>query len=400
MDIKILKNASELDGSIFGGQILQHTESPSEYEGISRIQYYIYHSEDGTSEEILPNVEKYNIGTIINCSKGRKYLYFASLFFNADGNKIISLIRYNVETKSTENVYSFEDDFMQYPSKKRLRMFVIEDLYIFLQKEFLTSNEKQTYAGFFKYELQFLNLKDNKSYSITDTSLVKHGISHLIQVSDNQCAIKTGFSMLEDNRYNELEEDEASLETVSLVNIGQMISDLIISQERIVHTTLDQAYYKTTIPYLKKIGNYLVYTCVDNEHKQEEIKFYNLTTGETKSCIHQDVIRNTDLAKSYVINGEPYICITKENQISFLNVSTGKIDVVYEIENSSRTLKLERILKDALIFSGVTKKTLLKKSRPFIDIYSFPENEVLLHENSEVARIITNHDDTVFIIEK
>ena len=44
MDIKILKNASELDGSIFGGQILQHTESPSEYEGISRIQYYIYHS--------------------------------------------------------------------------------------------------------------------------------------------------------------------------------------------------------------------------------------------------------------------------------------------------------------------------------------------------------------------
>ena len=62
--------------------------------------------------------------------------------------------------------------------------------------------------------------------------------------------------MLEDNRYNELEEDEASLETVSLVNIGQMISDLIISQERIVHTTLDQAYYKTTIPYLKKIGNY------------------------------------------------------------------------------------------------------------------------------------------------
>ena len=260
MDIKILKNADGLKGRIFNGKIIEQSETESEYEGINLIHYYIYDILDGSSKEILPSIEKYNIGIVKDCSENTKYLYFANLFCNKDGNKTISIIRYDINENVTQSIYSYEDDFMEYPHNKRLRIFIINDLYIFLQKEYLTYNEKKTYAGFFKFEIKFLNLKDDREYTINDSSMVKNGISDLIMVSENQCAIKTGFSLLVDNRYNELEKDEASLETVSLINLGQMISDLLISQDKIVYSVIEQAFYTKTIPYIKKSGDYLIYT--------------------------------------------------------------------------------------------------------------------------------------------
>lgn len=399
MDIKILKNADGLKGRIFNGKIIEQSETESEYEGINLIHYYIYDILDGSSREILPSIEKYNIGIVKDCSENTKYLYFANLFCNKDGNKTISIIRYDINENVTQSIYSYEDDFMEYPHNKRLRIFIINDLYIFLQKEYLTYNEKKTYAGFFKFEIKFLNLKDDREYTINDSSMVKNGISDLIMVSENQCAIKTGFSLLVDNRYNELEKDEASLETVSLINLGQMISDLLISQDKIVYSVIEQAFYTKTIPYIKKSGDYLIYTIVDNENKQEEVKFYNIHNGETKNCINQDVIRLIDLAKPYVLNNEPYICITKDNKISFLNINSGKVDSVFERDNSDMTQELVRVFDNSLLFCGSTKKKLLKKSRPFIDIYSFPDEELILHENGEYADCIEK-DGELYIIEK
>ena len=176
----------------------------------------------------------------------------------------------------------------------------------------------QTYSDFFKFDQRLYNLKDNTEYDITDENFNNNGISYIIPISENQCVIKTGFSLLKDNRYNMLEKKECSLESVSFVNISQMISDLVITDNAITLDTIDQAFYTTTIPYIKKEGNYLIYSCVNNATKEEEVKFYNLSNNEVRSCINQDVIRFSDLAKAYVINSEPYICIDKDKEYSFL----------------------------------------------------------------------------------
>ena len=402
MEIKILKNASGIFGTILNGHVLEKSEQPSDMEGINTISYYMHNIDDNISEELVPLIKKYHIGKIKNCSSSSNYIYFTNVFNNEneENRGTVSIIRYNISEQTMESIYSFDDNIPDYATKMRLNVYVINDMYLFLQKDYLVKNLKNTYAGFFKFKIKFLNLRDKSVYDITDDKIIKYGISDILQISETQCVIKTGFCLLNDNIYNELEQEEASLESISFINIGQLASDLVIAQDNIVLDTIEQAFYTKTIPYIKKQDNYLVYTCVDNENKQEEVKFYHLETGEIKSCINQDVIKMTDLAQPYVIAGEPYICVTKDNDISFLNLNSGKVDVNFDMTSFSEDTKLQKILKSSLLFSGTTKKKLFKKSRPFIDLYSFPGKEILFHETGEYDDCIETEDETIYIIEK
>lgn len=396
MDIKILKNASKINGTYLSdGIVLKKTENESEFPDINAAHLYLHNMDNDSVEEILPHIEKYNIGEIVNASLSNEYLYFINLFKNEDRAGTITIIRYHIPTKTTESLYSFNDNIEEYLKTKRLKLFIINDLYLILQTEYLTLNVQKSYAGYFKFSLKLFNLKDETEYDITDDKFNKNGISDIIPLSENQCIIKTGFSLLENNIYNELEKEEASLESISFVNIGQMISDLIIVQDKITVKTIEQAFYTKTIPYIKKDGNYLIYSCVDNEQKEEEIKFYHLETAEVKSCINQDVIRYSDLASPYVLNDEPYICIIKDDDVSFLNLITGKVEVKFD-----DGLKLGKVFKDAVLFSGTTKKGLLKKSKPYIVLYSFPGCNVLFNETGEYVDSLITENDTIYIFEK
>lgn len=396
MDIKILKNATKINGTYLSdGIVLEKKETESEFSGINSIHYYLHNIDNDSVEEILPNIEKYNIGEIVDASFGNEYIYFINLFKNKNIYGTVAVIRYHIKTKTTESVYSFNDNIEEYLKTKRLKLFIINDFYLILQTEYLTLNLQKTYAGYFNFSLKLFNLKDGMEYEIADEKFVKNGISDIIAVSENQCIIKTGFSLLENNIYTEIEQEEASLESISFVNIGQMISDLIIMQDNIALDTIEQAFYTKTIPYIKKEGNYLIYSCVDNEQKEEEIKFYHLDTGEIKSCINQDVIRYSDLASPHVMNDEPYICIIKEDDISFLNLMTGRVEVKFD-----DGLQLVHVFKNAVLFSGITKKGLLKKSKPYIILYSFPERNVLLNEPGEYVDSLITEDETIYIFEK
>lgn len=396
MDIRILKNGAEIAGSYFKNNvILEKSESDSEFDGIKVTSYSLYNIDDDTRQEILPGIEKHNIGKIVNASLNNEYLYFTNIFKNKNGNGTVSLIRYNILNNTTESIFAFEDKIEEYQKTRRLKLFIINDLYLIIQKEYLTINADKTYTGFFQFELTLFNMKDQKAYDITDENLNKNGISDIIILSDSQCIIKTGFSLIKDNRYNELKKDEASLESVGFINISQMISDLMIGQGTINIEILDQAFYTKTIPYIKKSGDYLIYSCVNNETKSEEVRFYNIETADVKTCIHQDVIRYSDLAKPYIINNEPYICMTGNEEISFLNINTGKIDVKFD-----NGMILEKVFKDSVILSGITSKKLFQKSKAFYNLYSFPGKNILYSENSEYIDSIITENDIIYIIEK
>ena len=404
MEIKILQNADWRDGKYLKENlVLEKSEYESEFPYINRIKYDLFNLETNERVEILPNIEKYNIGDIINVSMYSEYLYFVNLYENngndtSDDNVInvsISIIRYNIITKETLSLYSYNDNIMELNKTKRLKLFVINNLYLIIQNEYLVQNSSQTYAGFFKFDLKMYNLKDDTEYIITDENFIKNGISYIIPLSETQAVIKTGFSLLEDNRYNVLEQEECSLESLSFVNISQMISDLIIGQTSIALETIEQAYYTNTISYVKKSKNYLIYSCINNETKEEEVKFYNLTTKEIKSCINQDVIRESDLANPYIINSEPYICIIKEDKTSFLNLNTNKL----EFKNDNG-MKFRNVFEDTVLFSGVSTTLLTKKIKPFFDIISFPQGKLLHHEQNEYVDSFTDENNNIYIIMK
>lgn len=393
MEIKILQNTDWRYGQYLKGSfILEKSEYDSEFSSIKRIRYDLLDIETNERTELLPNIEKYNIGDIINVSINSDYIYFINLFKN-DDNDTVTIIRYNIITKETESLYSYSEKIDDFNVTKRLKIFVINDLYLIMQTEYLVENHSQTYAGFFRFDLKMYNLKDKAEYVITDDNFVKNGISDIVPISETQAIIKTGFSLLEDNRYNALEQDECSLESLSFVNISQMISDLMLNNASLSLETIEQAYYTRTISYIRKSKDYLIYSCINNETKEEEVKFYNLNTKDVKSCINQDVIRTSDLANPYVINSEPYVCIMKNNNISFLSLNTNKIEL-----SNNKGMILRKVLDDSVIFSGVSTSIFSKKIKPFFDIISFPQGKLLLHEQSEYVDSFIDDNNTIYII--
>lgn len=395
MEIKILKNAENLKGRYLKDKlILEKIKSKSQYENIDTINYKLTNIETNQTEEILPSIEKYDLGEIHNISPDSEFVYFYHAYQNNEQD-YIEILRYNFVSNTVENIYTFKDFLQNYKKQKRLKIFIINDLYIIIQHEYKIIDREKKYEGYFKFKLQLINMKDQSEYDILDENFVKNGISEMVAVSDNLCVVRTGYSLLPDSLYNMIEQQDVSLESICFINIGQLISDLLISQNCITVETIDQAYYNKTIPYLRKLDDYIVYSCVDMDEKEEEIKFYNINTKETKSCINKHVVRMSDLAKTYVINNEPYICITKEKSYEFLNLNSGKIDTKFNTDQ-----QLKDVFKQSVLFTGHTKQFLFKKAKPFIDIYSFPQKKQLLHDYDEYLNSFVAENDTLYILTK
>ena len=161
MEIKILQNTDWRFGNYLNDNyVLETTEYDSSFEFIKGIKYFLLDLESNERIEVLPNIEKYNIGEIINVSLNSKYLYFINLIKEDDYSKIC-VLRYNIFNKETEIVYSFDDNLEGLNETRRLRLFVINDLYLIFQNEFLILNDSKTYSGFFKFNQKLYNLKDN-----------------------------------------------------------------------------------------------------------------------------------------------------------------------------------------------------------------------------------------------
>ncbi len=385
MDIKILKNKDYQNGSLLNQNLLLETaESESRYDNIKKLVYNIYDFEKNIRYEILPRIEKHKLGEIINVSVASDFVYFFNVYEKENEEKqSISIIRYNYKTAKMECILTLEDDIEEYIRFKRLKVFVLNDLYLLVQQEYLRANLSESYAGFFDFEIDLYNIKDGQKYPVVDENLVNNGIDNMISISENLCVAKTGFSVLPDNRYNELTEDEASLEKISFVNISQLVSDMLIHKTDIVIDTFEQAFYKNTIPYIKKEGNFIIYSKVNIDKKEEEVTFYNYITKETKNCINKNVIRCSELANPCVIAEEPFIYIKREYTIDFLNLNTSKVTISFQDE-----LSFMGICNNTFIFKGVCQKGLWKKNKICFEIYSYPQKNLLLREYEELLGFI------------
>ena len=366
MDIKILKNKDYQNGSLLNQNLLLETaESESRYDNIKKLVYNIYDFEKNIRYEILPRIEKHKLGEIINVSVASDFVYFFNVYEKENEEKqSISIIRYNYKTAKMECILTLEDDIEEYIRFKRLKVFVLNDLYLLVQQEYLRANLSESYAGFFDFEIDLYNIKDGQKYPVVDENLVNNGIDNMISISENLCVAKTGFSVLPDNRYNELTEDEASLEKISFVNISQLVSDMLIHKTDIVIDTFEQAFYKNTIPYIKKEGNFIIYSKVNIDKKEEEVTFYNYITKETKNCINKNVIRCSELANPCVIAEEPFIYIKREYTIDFLNLNTSKVTISFQDK-----LSFMGICNNTFIFKGVCQKGLWKKNKICFEIW-------------------------------
>lgn len=393
MDIKILKNFENYKNTLLTDNLVLETlETDSEYSGIKQVKYMIFNIDENSRHEIMPQVDKYIFGIIKNVSVNSEFIYFFG-YEELDDDKIkINVYRYNYVSEEREIVFSFEDDKILYPVAKRLKIFVINDIYLIIQHEYIKTNKAETYSGFFEFRSFLYNCKDEQCYSIVDENIAANGIMDMIPISENQCIMKTGYSLLEDERYDLLEKDEASVESISFVNMGQLISDILIMQTNITLDTIDQAYYDKTLPYIETQNDYLIYSRVDNIEKSEEVIFYNYNTKEMINCINKNVTKFSDMANHCIIGGEPYICLTKSTGIEFINLKKAKVEFRFDSELKYITVKI-----DIFVFSGETEKGLIRKQSSYVELYGYPQQNVLLHEKGECFDCLSPNKENIYL---
>ena len=395
MDIKILKKNvkdSKCTNKVIGKNlILEEVESGKEVTGVIKLKYVLFDTESNIRKEILPEIKKYSLGIIKNLSFKSDFLYFFTYDLNDDGKYQIRMMRYNYISGLYESVFAFEDDLSMYLNSKRLKIFVLNEAYMIVQHEYRKSNRIGTYSGFFEFKSFLYNNNNQKFYSIADKNISDNGIDDIMLISETHCAIKTGVSLLEDNRFGILSENEVHVEGIYFANISQIIADMLIMQKSVSMDEIDRAFYTSTFPYIDVIGNYFVYSKINNIKREEEVIFYDLKTKMITNCINKNVEKPDDLTKKFIIGNEPYIAVKKDTGYEFVDLKKAKWAFKFD-----KNLHLENVVSDVFIFTGTSEKGLLRKEYNYIEIFGYPQQNTILREKGDLVDI-KNYEDNLYI---
>lgn len=393
MKIRIVKNAKDIGSRmLFNNTVLNIIKEETAYAGLSSCKYYLYNIEANKEEEILKEYKKYDLFEIIDVQNSDKFIYFLNIDDITKQTPVFSIYKYDLINKETSVIYSFEHQMEQYLSYMRTKIFIINENFVIIQNEFLRANLADNFEGYFDFELQLFSVHENKVYKVLDENLNNNGISDIVCLEDNICAIKTGFSLLEEERYNKLTKTEVSVEGISIVNILQIVSDMMIMKQSIVVDAIEQTFYDSTIPYIEKNGDFLIYSKVNFEKKEEEIVFYNYKKKEYKKCINTNIISKSDLGKHLVINDDPYIMHTTSKGTSFYNIEKNKADISFPED-----IVVEAIKNDFIIVSQ-KKKSLFGKEKKYIMIYKHPVLNVVHKEKGKFKGCLSGNYDEIFIL--
>ena len=376
MDIRIVKNSQGLQSkNIHKTYFLQTKEEDSEYNNIKRVNYYLYDLEKNESVEIEPAIKKYNLITVKDIKFQSRFVYFSTFKKTNDGNILIIVYRYHIHKKQSVVVYQFEEKFEKYTDYMRTRIFAVNEYYLFIQNEYLRANLTENYEDYFDFDLSMYSINEDKHYKVNDENLNRYGIIDFEPITSNICVLKQGFNLLKDNRYKILEKDEIANESVSFINIGQMVSDVLIGKQNLVMDTIENVSYTVTIPYVKVEDGYVIYSKVKlDKNLEEEIVFYNFPKKEAFMCINESASEEKITSRTCIIDNSPYIILQKQNGYEFINISEKKKDIV--IDNAS---KIEYI-KDSIMIVSTRTKGLFGKEKSYIMVYKIPDMKMLHRE--------------------
>ena len=206
--------------------------------------------------------------------------------------------------------------------------------------------------------------------------------------------MKTGYSIFEKDRHENLTKEEAAVESLFVLNIQQFISDLQLDQPNLVMNAVDQAYFDTTVINAKIIENFLIYSKYNYENNDENIIFYDIETKEIYTCINKTTTGEYLLKNATVIEDIPYMVMKKSSGTQFVNLISNEVDVVYPEEYNVR------FVNNNAVISTSVEKPLFGKEYQVVCIHKFPSKKVILQEKGEYIGSVTSDKETTYIFLK
>ena len=382
--------------------ILQEIDDNYQLNGFTGKKLYIVDVVNNTRQEILPEVEKYDVVSINNSQSNKDYIFFTTASKVDEDYINISLIQYGISDGSEKNVFSFKENIVELETIKTVKLFILDESYIFVQKESQLETHKplpidliendylNTYTGILEIENYLYCVEDETIIEICDETIGKYGIDKILPIDGNICAIKVGYSILEENLHASVDIEELPKEIIGIINAKQFISDLVLKKEQVFIEKLDQGSENRTFPYMKYREGNIVFSRVDIKNHKEEVVIYEYNSKVTKIRVNNNLVRISDLWHTYIINDSPYLLSEKNESTELINLNTQKVE--WKLGNE---YIIKFIKSDIIIVEQHVKKGIFRKESYNIVAYKYPEiHKVIFREKAKfVGCLITEQDD-------
>lgn len=338
---------------------------------------------ENCKEEIAPNLVKYQIWDIRTLQSPEGCCYFTSCHVIEKNQVKVELYRYREANREVELLYEDKENMLLYASQKKTVIFLLNEDYLLIQYMYMRNNETESYSGFLDFELKLYNVKEKKTFSITDSCLSQAGIEQMQMVTKNICAVKTGVNLLEENRYQFLSEREVHPERIGLLNIQQMISDILLKEKNICMEWMEETRWDKTLFHMHSEDGVLMYSKLYLREEKEEVVFYHYKEKKAEICERNGIVSVEQVADTCVIRSVPYIKRKTEDGISFYNIR--KRSGEFSFEKGERILRLEHGIA---VVEEVQKKSFFGKERYWCEVYLLPRKERILRERVKVNEVL------------
>ncbi len=395
MEVRIIKNApGVVYESVAEDIVLQITEGKHSMGEMPSSKYELFFVNSNQKEEIEPGIPKYHIWDIVNLTRPGNYIYFTSCSMKDKGRMEVSLYRYSWEQKETQLIFTAMDDLFLYPEQKKTCVFALDENYLLFQNMYLKTNGMENYQGFLDFELTLYSIKEKKSFVVTDQYLLQAGISGMIPMGKNVCAIKTGYDLLRNDGFQYLNETETVMENIGFINTKQMISDILLKQKNIYIDIIDQVKADKTIPMFQVQGDYLIYSRVSREGS-EEVIFYHYTDKEVNACIFPNVHKMDDLSRPCLLKGMPCILIENRKGAQLYNLKKEKKEFVF-----GNDTQVKEILMDLIVVETRHRRKLFKHAYSMVQVFQYQDRSMLINERGSFQAVIAPDDMSLYLFMK
>jgi len=385
--------------------ILQEIDDNYQLNSFTGKKLYIVDVVNNTRQEILPDMKKYNVASIYNSQGNKDYIFFATASRVDEEDISISLIQYGISDGSEKIVFTFKENLVKLETIKTVKLFILDENYIFVQKEsqqqthkplpidIIENNYLSTYNGILSIENYLYCVEDESTIEICDETIRKYGIDKVLPIDGNICAIKVGYSILEEGLYDIVQAEELPKEIIGTINVKQFISDLVLKKEQVFIEKLDQGSINRTFPYMKFREGNIVFSRVDIKNHKEEVVIYDYNTKVTKIRVNNNLVRTADLWHTYIINDSPYLLSEKKESSELINLNTQKVEWKLGSEYIIKFIK-----NDIIVVEQHVKKSAFRKESYNIVAYKYPEiHKVIFREKAKFVGCLITEEDNLLI---
>lgn len=350
MDIKLIKNTENgIFYPISDKLLMQITEDNYQYQGLQGKKYFVLNVSTNEKVEISPQIKKYNFCKIKYVCMEKNYIYFTSLESVTENKSLLTVYRFMFNDNDSQQVYSMEIDNADIMNNVRYYIFVVDSNFFFV--------EKLDQAGRL-IDIFLHDISSEADNDMSDAVVKQMGIYKMISAGGNNCIIKFGPDKL-------IPGNNHLGEKIVLLNAKQFVSEILFNGQMLTMEELDTSDDDTTFPYIKSVGNKVIYSKYNLKNKSEEIVIYDVATRVKQIRLNNNVERAMDLSYTYIINDTPYIVKKEDKNTFFINLNNQKTE--YRLHQDMR---FRFMMNDIVVVTRMRHRIpFIKKPSQYIEAY-------------------------------